>query len=195
MDNRLWELRKFKDNVALIDEDNNQLTYAQLADEAEILAGKIAGRSLVFSLCTNSIGSVLGYTAFVNSGRAVPVQLSVHLDPSLLLNLLQTYEPKYLWIPRMLHSDLFMGTVNVIHEAHDYLLLKTKFKAEYPLYEELALLITTSGSTGSPKFVRQSYENLLSNAQSIAEYLKLDETERPITTLPMNYCRLSIRIF
>ena len=33
----------------------------------------------------------------------------------------------------------------------------------------------------------QSYENILDNARSIAAYLRLDETERPITTLPMNY--------
>ena len=55
------------------------------------------------------------------------------------------------------------------------------------MYDELALLLTTSGSTGSPKFVRQSYENVLDNARSIVQYLELDETERPITTLPMNY--------
>ena len=55
------------------------------------------------------------------------------------------------------------------------------------MYEELGLLLTTSGSTGSPKLVRQSYTNIQENAKSIAEYLKIDETERPITTLPMNY--------
>ena len=125
--------------------------------------------------------------AFVNSGKAVPVQLSVHLDPSLLLNLLQTYKPRYLWIPRGVHTDILGGSVDVLHEAHGYMLLKTKFGHDYPLFEDLALLITTSGSTGSPKFVRQSYENLISNAESIVEYLKLDSTERPITTLPMNY--------
>lgn len=56
-----------------------------------------------------------------------------------------------------------------------------------PLNEELALLLTTSGSTGSPKLVRQSYRNIQSNAEAIAAYLELDDTERPITTLPMNY--------
>ena len=35
--------------------------------------------------------------------------------------------------------------------------------------------------------VRQSYNNILSNTESIVEYLNLDSTERPITTLPMNY--------
>jgi acyl-coenzyme A synthetase/AMP-(fatty) acid ligase len=55
------------------------------------------------------------------------------------------------------------------------------------LHPDLALCLTTSGSTGSPKLVRQSYVNLTSNAESIATYLKLDASERPITTLPMHY--------
>ena len=55
------------------------------------------------------------------------------------------------------------------------------------LNDELALLLTTSGSTGSPKLVRQSYRNIAANTASIIEYLKLDAAERPITTLPMNY--------
>jgi acyl-CoA synthetase (AMP-forming)/AMP-acid ligase II len=55
------------------------------------------------------------------------------------------------------------------------------------LFTDLALLLTTSGSTGSPKLVRLSYANLLSNALSIAEYLSINENERPITTLPMHY--------
>lgn len=55
------------------------------------------------------------------------------------------------------------------------------------MHDDLALLLTTSGSTGSPKLVRQSYKNIEANTKSIVEYLNLDETERPITTLPMNY--------
>ena len=55
------------------------------------------------------------------------------------------------------------------------------------LYKDLALLLTTSGSTGSPKFVRQSYANIEANTKSIIEYLQLDSSERAITTLPMNY--------
>lgn len=54
-------------------------------------------------------------------------------------------------------------------------------------HPDLALCLTTSGSTGSPKLVRLTRENLLSNARSIAEYLHIDENERPITMLPMYY--------
>ena len=52
---------------------------------------------------------------------------------------------------------------------------------------ELALLLSTSGSTGAQKLVRLSYDNLQSNCDSIVEYLGLTESERPITTLPMEY--------
>jgi acyl-coenzyme A synthetase/AMP-(fatty) acid ligase len=55
------------------------------------------------------------------------------------------------------------------------------------LHRDLALLLTTSGSTGSPNLVRQSYENIEANTASIVEYLELTEQERPITTLPMEY--------
>ena len=54
-------------------------------------------------------------------------------------------------------------------------------------HPDLALCLTTSGSTGSPKLVRLTRENLLSNAKSIAAYLHIDENEHPITMLPMYY--------
>ena len=54
-------------------------------------------------------------------------------------------------------------------------------------HPDLAVCLTTSGSTGSPKLVRLRKRNIISNAESIAEYLHIDEHERPITMLPMCY--------
>lgn len=51
----------------------------------------------------------------------------------------------------------------------------------------LALLLSTSGSTGAQKLVRLSYKNLQANCDSIVQYLGLTASERPITTLPMEY--------
>ena len=182
--NRIWDLRQHKEKTALIDEFGNQMTYDVLNSEACILSERIGHRCLVFALCRNEIGSVLGYTAFINNG-IVPVMVNSHLEDALLRNLLETYSPEYLWLPKD-QEEQFPG-MSVEYEAHDYVLLKTCYEKRYPLFEELGLLITTSGSTGSPKLVRQSYTNVLDNAQSIVKYLKLDDTERPITTLPMNY--------
>jgi long-chain acyl-CoA synthetase len=58
---------------------------------------------------------------------------------------------------------------------------------ELDIYPELKLLLTTSGSTGSPKLVRLTAKNLAANAQSIAQYLHLTSAERAITSLPMSY--------
>lgn len=56
------------------------------------------------------------------------------------------------------------------------------------LHPDLALLLSTSGSTGSPKLVRLSHRNVLSNARSIVAYLGLGESDRGITSLPLHYC-------
>ncbi len=182
--NQIWNLEKFKDNTALIDEFGDSLTYGQLNANANALAGIIGHRCLVFSLCSNTIGSVIGYTAFINNG-IVSVQVSSHLEEGLLQNLLDTYQPEYLWMPQDMAGKF--SVMELVYSAYGYVLLRTGYEVKYSLYEKLGLLVTTSGSTGSPKLVRQSYTNILDNATSIAEYLKLDETERPVTTLPMNY--------
>lgn len=181
---KIWDLEQYKNNIAMRDEFGNELSYALLQSETEQLTNIIGKRCLVFCLCRNEIGSILGYVSFINNS-IVPVLLSAHLEEELLKNLLETYEPSFLWVPKD-QVDQFTG-MEIIFESYNYILIKTGYKTNYPLYGELALLLTTSGSTGSPKFVRQSYINVLDNAQAIVKYLELDETEKPITTLPMNY--------
>ena len=58
----------------------------------------------------------------------------------------------------------------------------------HDLHPDLALLLSTSGTTGSPKLVRLSRDNVRSNAEAIADYLGLSPTDRAITALPLHYC-------
>lgn len=53
--------------------------------------------------------------------------------------------------------------------------------------EDLALLLGTSGSTGSPKNVMLSAANLAANASAIAAYLPMDDRDTAITALPLSY--------
>jgi acyl-coenzyme A synthetase/AMP-(fatty) acid ligase len=68
----------------------------------------------------------------------------------------------------------------------EYVLVRTAY-SRFPINPDLLLLLTTSGSTGSPKLVRISEKNLLSNAKSIADYLGIGPGERAVTSLPMHY--------
>lgn len=180
----MWDFDKYQNNIAVMDEFGTALTYDELHKENDKLFGVVNRRCLAFCLCANTVGSIIGYTTFVQNGIA-PVLLNAHLEKELLNNLLDSYNPSYLWVPTGQVSEF--DDMLEVYSAYEYTLLKTSYDKEYELYPELCLMLTTSGSTGSPKFVRQSYKNVLANAQSIVQYLELDETDRPITTLPMNY--------
>ena len=180
----MWDFKQFSNHVAALDDKGNQIHYEELLEENSKTAYVLGRRCLVFIFCTNSIGSLTAYVNCINN-RVVPLLLAKNLDGELRGQLIEKYKPDYLWIPEDMEKEFAKYTPK--YKAYGYTLLETGYKNIYSLYDELCLLLTTSGSTGSPKLVRQSYGNVLSNAESIAQYLELTSTERPITTLPMNY--------
>ena len=180
----MWDLKRYSRSIALQDNFGRSITYQELNESSNTLYQVIGRRCLVFVLCSNTIGSIIGYTSFVEK-KVVPILLNSELEFSLLDSLIEIYKPSYIWVPND-KTDEFRQ-MSIVYTCWDYSLLKTGYDIEYSLNDELCLMLTTSGSTGSPKFVRQSYKNVESNALSIVQYLKLDSSERPITTLPMNY--------
>jgi acyl-CoA synthetase (AMP-forming)/AMP-acid ligase II len=53
---------------------------------------------------------------------------------------------------------------------------------------DLAVLVATSGSTGTPRFVMVSHGNLSANTEAIARSQKLLQDERALLILPLSYC-------
>jgi len=174
---------KYINNNAIISESNEIISYPDIQNFSERVQDNIEERSLVFCLCENSVGSLGGYFSFINN-RIVPLMLDATIDKDLLDNLICIYEPNYLWISNSL-LELY-GDYEVRFSEFDYSLVLINEK-RVDVHDSLALLLTTSGSTGSPKLVRLSYENIQANAESIAAYLQLSADERPITSLPMHY--------
>ena len=177
-------LATFSENVAVVSIDGKQHKYNELLEHTQELAKKLVPRSLVFCLAQNSVGSLLGYLSFITN-NVVPLMLDSSLDQELLDNLIITYKPEYIWMPEK-NTNTIKGGELVINIL-GYSLVKLSCSNGYLLHSDLALLLTTSGSTGSPKLVKLTYENIYSNAESISEYLSIDEKERPITSLPMHY--------
>ena len=171
-------------NTAIIADDGTRLTYGDLSDFSGSVNKVIPNRCLVFLLCRNTPGALCGYFSFL-TGRIVPLMLDSTINGALLAGLIKTYKPQYLWLPDH-RADEFLPAKTVF-SGYRYSLVKLETNEGFPLHDDLAMLLATSGSTGSPKFVRISYENIVANAESIAGYLAIGENERPVTTLPMSY--------
>jgi long-chain acyl-CoA synthetase len=170
--------------TAIITDDGKHILYGDIDDFSGSILKIIQHRCLVFCLCQNTPGSVCGYFSFITN-RIVPVMLDSKINTESLSGLIKLYKPQYLWLPDHRLKDFQQG--KIVFTGYDYFLVKLDGNPDFPLHTDLAMLLSTSGSTGSSKFVRISYENMEENATSIAHYLSIDENERPVTTLPMAY--------
>ena len=175
---------RYSDRTLFQCDSGSIFKYSAVLDLSLRTAIKDARGRLVFCLCSNVPGALIGYLGLVTAG-AVPVMLSATINSSHLLELLKRYRPAYVWLPDARTQEL-IGAHSVL-TGWEYSLIAFNEQENFQINDSLALLMSTSGSTGSPKLVRISHENVLSNAQAISDYLGLTSDEKPITTLPPNY--------
>jgi long-chain acyl-CoA synthetase len=170
--------------IAVITDAGVHLTYGEISSFSKSINEFIPYRCLVFCLSQNTLGSLCGYLSFI-SNAIVPVMIDSGMNRRFLEELIDAYKPEYLWLPNDRVHEFISHPI--IFSNYNYSLIKLETTTKFTLHNDLALLLATSGSTGSSKFVRISYGNLKANATAIADYLSIDEQERPITTLPMCY--------
>jgi acyl-CoA synthetase (AMP-forming)/AMP-acid ligase II len=161
-------LAAYGDRVALLGDGapDRGLTYAELAGRVASFAGRLGTeRRLVLVEGGNDAESLVAYLGTLAAG--CPVLLTGPGQP--LDSLATAYDPDVVWT-----------SAGGLDERRE--------RAATELHPELALLMSTSGTTGSPKLVRLSWANLVANARAIADYLAIDETDVAATTLPLHYC-------
>ncbi len=145
-------------------------------------------KQLVFLLCRNDVFTAVAYAATQRSGHAVALVDGAR-PVSNHVSLLRTYRPDWIVGPigtaaALEAAGLVPGRVEAMADGE---LVGAVFEAGAALHPELAVLLSTSGTTGSSKYVRLSARNLASNAESIVRYIGLTPDERPITSLPLHY--------
>jgi acyl-CoA synthetase (AMP-forming)/AMP-acid ligase II len=157
-------LRSHGERIAVLTE-SQQVTYRDLADRVTDAACKIGEtRRLVLLETRNDLSTLVHYLAAL-AGRHVALPVPAGRDHAALA---RTYQP-----------DVVVDYNGVHHRQRG---------TSHQFHDDLALLLSTSGSTGSPKLVRLSRANLVANAAAIADYLGIRETDGAATTLPMSYC-------
>ncbi len=164
------DLASYGDRPAILT-DTLALSYRELAERVDELAARLGTeRRLVALAAANDVESLVAYLAALAGGH--PLILLPEDKPAALDSLIAAYDPDVV---------LRSGKGRTVLEER-------RPGTRHELHPDLALLLSTSGSTGSPKLVRLSHENLQSNAESIAEYLNIGPDDRAATTLPMSYC-------
>ena len=193
----MFDLDKYANHIAVETEQGKKMTYSQLNRDADSIAALMEPRKFTFCLCENTLGSLVGYVAFMKHNIPT-VLLDASKDSSVISTLIEHYRPTYIWKPKNCQIEILRPddskrpkverteNTDVVLTYEDYELVKTEYDG-YEIHPDVLLCLTTSGTTGSPKLVKLTENNLRSNAESIAEYLKITEKERAITSLPMYY--------
>ncbi|HTJ46702.1 MAG TPA: AMP-binding protein [Kofleriaceae bacterium] len=152
---------------ALVDRDE-VWSYERLALAAEAAGAEMraAGR-LGFLFCRVDAATVVRWVGAIESGCAVAL-FDAALDRSARDALIDRYQPD--WI-----AGLDAGFERRISTSNG------------DVHPELALLLSTSGTTGSPKLVRLARTAVEHNARAIAQALAITPEQRAIASLPFHY--------
>ncbi|QKJ18556.1 AMP-binding protein [Microbacterium hominis] len=155
--------------------DGRALTYAELERRVRDTRDALGDvRRLVMIAGSNTVDAIATYLAAMEGGH--PVLLFADGDDEAArahrASLIERFDP-----------DVTAGS-----GSRGWALEERRPGSRHEFHPELAVLASTSGSTGSPKLVRLSVENVRSNAAAIAEYLGLTPADRAATTLPLQYC-------
>ena len=151
------------------------LSYGELQDRVDARQGELGPvRRLVMIAGANEVEPIVTYLGALAGGHAVLFVDGDRTRPAAeehRRNLIDRFDPDVIAV-----------------DDDGWSLGERRDGTRHELHPDLALLASTSGSTGSPKLVRLSRDNLLSNAVAIGDYLNLGEGDRAATTLPLHYC-------
>jgi acyl-CoA synthetase (AMP-forming)/AMP-acid ligase II len=163
-----WE-RSVPDDRPVLRTEHGVVRAGELDRLVDRRADQVGGGRLVVLSGSNDLEFVVTYLACLRAGSPVVLtaadgrhtaQVVAAYDPDLVVRTSPGAPARLEWRHR--------------HPVHD-------------LHPDLALLLGTSGSTGSPKLVRLSHANLDANAAAISAYLDLGPSDVAVTSLPLHY--------
>lgn len=167
-----------KDKPAIIS-DKITVTYGDMDLLCHVFAEILTTGRLILIKSRTDVPSIMGYAASMYSGAAVMLCEDKDFDG----NIIEKYAPSYIWQS----GDSIPEGYSAVYGNYGYVLLRAEKEVDYRINENLALLLSTSGSTGSSKFVRISRKNIADNTRAIVQALGIKECDRAMVMLPISY--------
>jgi acyl-CoA synthetase (AMP-forming)/AMP-acid ligase II len=151
-------------------------------------------KRLVFLLCGVNAETIIGLLAAAAAGHATAL-IDPALAEPLMASLVESYQPDLILGARGASEKLPAGTIanaalrgEIEFRGGSVEWIARETKSSFPRIDpDLQILLSTSGTTGSQKYVRLSRDAVLANARQIAHALAIDERSVGIAHLPLHY--------
>lgn len=182
-----WQSELAKHQGKLIDADNQlELSYGELDQKIENFAQNFPPqRQLVALVADNSLSFAIAYLALLRYQHVILLIEDKVTETSLHEHSTGS-EKETLLAALTVKNQQLLTQYPVNHLVCGETCVQVNTNA-IPLHPDLALLLSTSGSTGSPKLVKISYQNITANTHAITSYLPITSQDTVITTLPLHY--------
>ena len=164
--------------IALVAPDGSTVSYAELVNSAKDWTSQVSHehKQLIFFYIPRSQNSIACLLGLLHSGHVVAL-----LDPELKAQARQelelTYEPWACVSPTSNDAGSLQLSLSKQNE-------RNKASAVHP---DVSLMLSTSGSTGSPKFVKFARSAVLANVLDISDVLKINTSDRGLAHLDFHY--------
>ncbi|OGC41461.1 hypothetical protein A2Y85_05920 [candidate division WOR-3 bacterium RBG_13_43_14] len=188
---------RFPDKLALKKEDVTY-TYAQLKNMVEKLKNHLISLGLKkgdrFAVHgENRPEWAVAYLAIVRAGL-VCVPLDRLLSEAEILHILRQSEARGVIVSENC-IDNIESVKGELKDLEDVILMnkygelpaKKEVKVSNLNPDDLAVLIFTSGTTGTSKAVMLSHNNILSNLHAVEQVIPVDETDTMVSIIPMHH--------
>ena len=165
------------ENIKLIDDKKGIVKKRDIEAYFDLMDSFFIEPGIVLLCTSNCLLDIIVYIYCVRTRRPIML-VSEDITTSELKVVIKSFQPKFLVTEKKL-------SFNVSRTFDDKQIYKFPRGSRYN--EKLALLLSTSGSTGKSKFVRISHTNLRVNTEDIVKFLNINSQEVAVTSLPINY--------
>ena len=180
-----FQIGKNTKKVIIVDENQKNITKGELDKKIKIVTNFLYEYSVIVIIADNCLDFITGYLAAINKKNTITILLDKSFSLNYIEKVISLYKPNIVYSP--LNLSFSKLKILSFFNLKNYKILNTNFNLRKNLNFSNFLLLSTSGTTESPKFVRLSKKNLEDNTTKIIKYLNIKKNHTTITTMPAGY--------
>lgn len=176
--------------VFLSQDQMADITYGDIDNLLPTKVLSHINRKVILCICSKTAACAAGFIAF-EQADSVPIMVGYDITKQQIEEICLLYGVNLCWIPESKIDGMpDKRCWKELYKFRDYrLIIKTQMGVpEFEVHPDLALLLSTSGSTGEQKFVRLSKENIRTSINLVQMIANFNEKDVGVLYLPLEHC-------